>query len=66
MNENDKIAPPLNTIVIKRNAYVAFVESLQKAVSEGDKELLERTGSIMRYQSKQFALSGAKYDQKVL
>ena len=56
MNENSFA---LNTIVIKRNAYVAFVESLQKAIREGDKELIERTGNIMRHQSMQVAIHGA-------
>ena len=56
----------LNTIVIKRNAYVAFVESLQNAIREGDKELIERTGNIMRHQSTQVAIQGAKCDQQVL
>lgn len=39
----------LNSFAIKKNAQVEFIEVVQKAITENDKEMIERIASIMKH-----------------
>ena len=39
----------LNSFAIKKNAQVEFMEVLQKAITENDREIIERIATIMKH-----------------